>query len=393
MITKQQAFFLGSFLLSAFCSMAQQTSDLPQGNQFNLSLSSEFGTVDNFLFDNSDEQRTNYWSLSPELYLQFVTDKQLFSFDAKTQLNKFSDFEQDDHSNIWLAPRYLYRLTDNKTLSIKASHQQTYEYRGTGLSLGDAQSLNKGDEKQQSSFSLGYSYGSSYSTAQLAVELGAVQSKYQTRRHVTNQLDQDKLFANATFDYQLAGGTFLSSALEIQQIAFEHQPIYDNTKLTALIGMKWPKSVVSQFSLLLGYQKIRFEQPLFDDDSAFKWRISWRWSPAESTNVTLASERDFAAANRLNDSYRLVDKHVMKFTQQLSDYFLLSANVGVNQEEVVYPDKRKSENYLRAGISVDYLMSDRVSLILNYQLSDLNADDMLFEYQRNSVSLGIKITI
>lgn len=393
MISKQQAFFLGSFLLSAFYSVAQQVSHLPQENQLDFSLSSEYGTIDNFLFECTDEQRSNYWSFSPELYFQYVTDHQLLSFDAKTQLNKFTNFEQDDHSNVWLAPRYLFRIADNKTFFINANYQQTYEYRGTGLSLGKPESLLEGDDKQQSSVSLGYTHGDLNSKASLAIELGAKQSQYKTRRQLTKLLDHKQLFANAAFDYQLTGGTYVSSALELQQLTFEHQAVYDSKKLTALVGIKWPKSVISQFSLLLGYQHINFDQAFFANDNAFKWRASWRWSPVEATVFTFASERDFATANRLNDSYRLVDKHAIKITHQINDYFHISASTGLNQEQVLYKNNQQNEDYLHAEVTVDYVMSDNISLMLNYQLSDLDADNRQFEYQRNSISLGIKLMI
>ena len=65
-------------------------------------------------------------------------------------------------------------------------------------------------------------------------------------------------------------------------------------------------SYFTNLARLVGYQKVSFNESDFEDDSAFKWRVSWNWKPVETLDFSFISERDFDEANRLTDSYRLV---------------------------------------------------------------------------------------
>ncbi|WP_286233814.1 outer membrane beta-barrel protein [Thalassotalea sediminis] len=389
---KQHLLFIGSLALCSFTTLATSSKNLPVGNTFNLAINGEVGRIDNFLFDDVNEHSTNYWALSPELFLQVVNNRHLLSLDVKTTLTKYDEFEQDDHTNVSISPQYMMRFADNKTIFIRANHQQQYELRGTGLSLANAEMLNKGDKRQLSDISMGLQYGGA-SVALLEVAFGISNNKYQTRREVTKQLDNSNIYGKASFDYQLDGGTMLSAALEFEQLEYEYQAIYDKQKYTALIGGKWPKSAVNQLSMLLGYQNITFKQSTFENDDAFKWRVSWYWSPVESLTFNLTSERDFAEANRLNNSYRLVDKHMMTLTNEWSEYISLSASIGFNQEQVTFEAQKQKEDYLNSAIKLDYHLSKELRLFLKYQMKDLRSTKSTFEYQRNSISIGINVTI
>ena len=363
------------------------------GNHFDMSVMTEFGITDNFLYEKSNEQSTSFWQVAPRLYLQTQTDNQLFSINTQFNHFKFSKFSQDDHSNVKIEPRYLLKFSEDKTLFIKGKLHSHYEYRGTGLSLGDAESLNQGDEKENSNFSAGYVYGVTESVAKLQFEAGLQSNKYNSRRDITRLLDQEERYIKLSFDYLFGSGSYLATNFIYQTIEFEHQPEQDKTKSTALLGIKWNKSTITQFNMLLGYQEIVFNNSQIADDDGFKWRIDANWHPVDSMLITMKSERSFDEANRLSNSYRLADSHSIKIHKQFSDFIDFSADMIFNQEQIIYTDNETTENYLTGILQVDYNPNDWLSVYLRYHYSDLDASELNLGYEKNSLLIGFSVNI
>lgn len=363
------------------------------GNFFNLSLHTEIGQTDNFLFSNQHKEQTAFIALSPSLALQTQFENQLFNLDFESEHVKYQDFSQDDHTNFTLAPRYQYKIAPNKALFINTRLANSYENRGTGLTLGNAKLLTQGDKREATNYSVGYLYGSQVSVAKLTAELGQYSHQYKTRRNNTYLLDQQKRFAHISFDYLLSGRSYLATNIAYENISFEHNNVLNKKKYTALAGMKWQTTEISQLALLLGYQQIKFAHATFNDDDGFKWRFDWQWHPIYSTKVAIKTERDFQEANRLSNSYRIVDNFDMNVTSQLSDLFKVTAVVGTKREKIIYQQSQEQEDYLFSQFTLQYQRNEWLSLYLKYQYHDLNASEIVLDYQRNSISIGFDVTL
>ena len=363
------------------------------GNVFKLSLNTEVGQIDNFLYASQDEEKTAYLALFPTIEIQTQFDRQLFSFDFKSQHRKYQDFSRDDHTNFTLAPSYQYKLAENKALFVNASLANLHEMRGTGLSLGNATSLSKGDELEIFDFSVGYLFGNKESVAKVKIELGQFDSKYQTRREETYLLDQQKSFADISFDYLLSGQSYFATNVSFDNISFKHNKLLDKKKYTGLAGVKWQTTEISQLALLVGYQQIKFANSAFKDDDGFKWRFDWNWHPIYSTKVSLSTERDFEEANRLSNSYRVVDSYNIKIKSNLTDYFIATAVIGSKREKIIYQQANEKEIYLFSQFQVNYQRSESLSFYIKYDYKDLDSSEIIFNNQRNSISIGFDVTI
>lgn len=372
---------------------AQDEFNTASGNLFNLSLHTEIGQIDNFLFANQNKQNTTFIVLSPSLALQTQFDNQLFNLEFESEHVKYQDFSQDDHTNFTLAPSYQYKIAANKAFFIKTTLANIYENRGTGLTLGNANLLSKGDTRETTNFTTGYLYGSQDSVAKLSAELGQFNHQYKTRRGNTYFLDQQKHYANISFDYLLSGQSYLATNITYQDINFEHNNVLNKKKYTALAGVKWQTTEISQLTILLGYQQIKFAQPAFNDDDGFKWRFDWQWHPIYSTKVAISTERDFQEANRLSNSYRIVDNFDINITTELSEYLKVIAMLGNKREKVIYQQSDEEERYLFSQFQVQYQRNEWLSFYLKYQYYDLDASQIVLDYQRNSISIGFDVTL
>lgn len=373
--------------------IAQSEFNTESGNLIKLSLKTEVGHEDNFLFSNTNELATSYFILMPKIEVQAQFERQLFSVEAISQHRKYQDFAKDDHSNFTLSPRYQYRLAENKGLFINTTLKNIYQRRGTGLSLGNGASISKGDELKTTDVSGGYIFGTKESVTKFKIEVGSYESSYQTRRDITYLLDRKNNYADITLDYLLSGQTYIASNIGYEKITSNYNSLLDNEKYIALIGIKWQATEISQFDLLLGYQEIKFDESTFTDDSAFKWRLNYNWHPLYFTKISLRTERDFKEANRLSNSYRVVDNYDIEIKSSFTDFFEAVAVIGINQEEIVYQHTTEKEDYIFSNLTLNYKQNEWLSFYIQYDYSDLDSTEFEYNYQRNSISMGFNVSM
>jgi len=372
---------------------AQEGVNNQSGNQFQLSLASEVGNVDNFLYSTENKKNTSFIKLSPRLFLQTEHERQLFNFSMNSSHTKYQNFSQDDNSNLALNSNYQYKFADNKTWFISTGLKESYELRGTGISIGAAEQLNKGDEKQSFAFTTGYLYGNTDSVGKLKIELGLSDDSYKTRREQTRILDKKSQFIKLSFDYLISGKSYLATDITYKHLASKFNSSQDKDKYTGLVGLKWQSNVITQVEALLGYQTIKFKDMSFDDDSVFKWRVNVHWSPLDSTKVIFGSERDSQEANRLLDSYRVVDNYKISVVTNFTDFFQSSINLSYLNEDVIFQDSNQKEAYVIGDIAFKYQRNEWLSVYLQYIYHDLDTNQAELSYQRNGISLGFSVSI
>lgn len=381
------------FLLASLNIHAKSSVIEKSGNSFDLSIDTRYGYINNYLLEPTSKQSNQYWQISPDLQFQMQTKQHQLSLESNVQHLSYQQYTQDDHTNITISPHYQYKWAVNQGIYFNTSWQKIFEQRGTGLSIGDAKRLKKLDEKHSQRAVIGYRYGSDDSIAKLSFELGYSGQKYQTRRKEAKVLDYNSTFGRVSFDYLYGNTTYFATELSHEQLQFKYQPFYDKDKSTALVGVKWSLSPINQFDLLLGYQDVSFDEPLFADDRSAKWRVSWRWLPQPSMSLSFTSSRDFAEANRLVNSYRLVDNHQLTISKKLNERFQVDSNVGFTQQDVIFEENQTSESYMKADIKIGYQWTRRAQFYLSLRYQDLSASEEYLEHQRTQVALGVKVNL
>jgi len=385
--------FLGIVFMASFAVNAQTDFSIESGNKLTAKLSSEYGKISNFLYQDTNEKSTGYFKIEPSVFIQTQLSRHLLQLDANISHYQYTDFEEDDHSDLTLQPKYFLKLDSNKTLFAEVKLDEKYEYRGTGLSLGDAQSLNTGDEQKTVTANVGYLYGQKDSVAKLKVLFGKEDFSYETRREENQLLDREDTFASASFDYLLSGKTYLAFDLAYTQSDFQHNESLNKVKYAALVGVKWETTAATQLQALLGYHELNFDNKGLANDSGFKWRIDVNWQPTTLMKMNLNTQRDFESANRLADSYRVVESTNLQISNQFTDYFRASAVIGYKQEEIVYSDKSDNEDYFYSEIRLNYQRNEWLTVFTGFIYRELDASEDKLNYQGNSLSLGFSVTI
>ncbi|MFT5295712.1 MAG: hypothetical protein ACI9YH_001728 [Colwellia sp.] len=384
----------GIVLLTSFTLKAQTDFALESGNELTAKLLTEYGQISNFLYkSNNEEEDTGYIKVEPSIFIQTHLSRHLIQLEANVGHYKFSDFSEDDHSNLLFKPNYFFKIDNNKTLFADIKLQEEYEYRGTELSLGDASSISTGDDKKTVAANIGYLYGQVDSVAKLKLSIGQENFRYKTRRAQNLLLDRVDNTATASIDYLMSGKTYFAFDADYIQSTFKNNETLNNDGYSVLVGMKWQSTAAMQLETLLGYQSLTFEDDSFASDSAFKWRIDLNWQPTLFNKVNINTQRNYETTNRIEDSYRVVDSTNLQFTRQFTDYFQASVAIGYRQEKIVLIDGIDQEDYLYSEIKLNYQRNDWLTVFAGFTFTKLEASEEQLNNQGNSLSLGFSVSI
>jgi hypothetical protein len=381
-------------LLTSFTLQAQTDFALESGNKFTTKLLSEYGQISNFLNENKNEEEgTSYIKVEPSVFIQAQLSRHLIQLEANVSHYKFNDFSEDDHSNLLLKPNYYFKIDNNETLFADVKLQEEYEYRGTELSLGDASSILTGDDKKTVAANIGYLYGQIDSVAKLKLSIGQEDFRYKTRRDENQFLDRIDNSAGASFDYLLSGKTYFAVDLAYIRAIFENNEQLNNDGYSALVGMKWQSTAITQLEALVGYQALTFENNLLASDSAFKWRVDINWQPTLFSQVKVNTQRNYETTNRIENSYRVVDSTNLQITHQFTDYFQAIATIGYRKEKIILINRTDKEDYFYSELKLNYQRNNWLTFFAGFAFTELEADVERLNYQGHSLSLGFSVII
>lgn len=361
-----------------------------------LKLASKAGYIDNFLYVNDNAQGTPYYTLSSALAFDRKSQYTAFTLNANVASYFFDNFSNDNHREFNIAPEYQFKFSQNQRIYVSASWRNNYSYRGTGLSLGQAEQLAQGDKQQNVAATMGYEYGTVASQGRLNLDVGYQESQFTTRRAVTSRLDADLLNLHANFDYLLSGKTFLAFDLNYKKTEFPFAVINNHESISGLVGVKWHTTVISELNFLIGYQNLRFMDAASEDDKAFRWRFDYIWRPSEFTTLQLVSTRKFDESYRIGNSYRLAQSHQIDLSYAFSETINIFTSIGVNKENFISQQQQKDpqkESYLLATLALNYKFSERVSAAVNYRYSTLSVDFEHLGFVRNQVGISLELLL
>ncbi len=375
--------------ISSFSSLVQAEPD----NNIKFNLGTEAGYIDNFLFQARDEQDTAYYSLSSDLALSSQTQQSVFNFDAQLASHFFDKFENDNHTDLTIIPKYQFKFSQNQRLHMSALWLNNYVYRGSGLSLGEAESLSEGDESETVGARIGYQYGTSESQGKVNFDVNYNESEFTTRRASTRRLDTEILNIKSSFDYLLSGKTYLAFDIDYKTTEYPNDAIINRDSITGLVGVKWSTTMISELSFLVGYQNLAFEDSRLSNDNAFKWQFDYTWRPSNFTTMHIVSNRKFDESYRLISSYRLAETHQIDLEHAFTDYFNIFVALGVNNESFITPQSSQDEDYIFSTLRFNYLHSDRLSFQLSYDYKSLDANYGDVDYLYNKLVLSVKFEL
>ncbi len=364
-----------------------------EGNVFEGEVQSKFGVVDNFFSSHDNPQASNFFEVSPSVFLQAQFDENLLQISAKSQYVKFSDFSQDDHNDISLLSKYHLKLAQSQKLFVTSAYKESYEYRGQGLSLGDGQALEEGDNKEQYFINAGYLYGHEKSVARAKILVGHRSFAYQTRREQTRKLDLTGDYLQGSFDYLISGKSYLTSKLQYEKINYSDNDALTRKQYSALLGLKWQSTYATEVKLLFGYEKALFADSDLSDETSFVWQGNLTWRPLERLSISALTGRNIQDSNKLDNSISVVDSYAFNINYAFTERVSLYTNTKIANKSITSSSTVIDEDTLSTGIGSKYQWRDWLAVSVDYHYNDLASSQPNHSYDTNRYSLNLTLTI
>ena len=363
-----------------------------EGNQFNADLAIDTEYVDNFLHNRVDEESTMSYALRSSVFSQAHNDEHLVQAMANLKAITFDNFSDDDHADISVFTKYFYKLQPDHRLFVSASFDQYYEYRGTGLTQGMANAVDKGDTKQNKLANIGYQFGRVDTVSRLNVFAGIQSSGYTTRESVTRLYEYDRRFVHLDIDYLLSGKTYLAFDANFSDLSYKDNELLEREDTNALFGIKWQATHSSELAILLGYQQVDFSH-IDLSESKFAWRASYQWQPSEHLNVALQTARRSENETEQGSDLKITDLYQASLDYQFAERWLLAVQMSFQENDVVSRDFERTDEELTAIAKLSYQFSPRLNIYSHYQLTEKDSDFLPYSYDKQAMSIGVECKI
>ena len=362
------------------------------GAEITPTLQTGISSNNNFFSTPENEESRTIWTITPNVKAVIEDGPDSYDLDLGTSSSLHNKDSDDNFTQVNIGAGVHKEFTSQHRLDVNGKADWLYEPRGSGLTEGLGDAINELVEYQQHNFNARYEYGAVSSKAQVALQAGFFNKKYQNFRAVSQFRDYDKTLMGITAYYntQASSRTFI----ELKREDYRYDVIQangisrdsDDTKLLA--GMEWEATAVTSGSFKLGYQKKSFISAQREDFSGLSWEAAVNWQPLSYSTVQLSTSR--AAKDPLVEGdYIKESTYGINWAHNWSDY--LSSLAGVNYTNEQYTgDVGRKDKTKNARLGLNYIVS-KFGMVSTYvDFIDKDSTQATIKFDR--VVVGVNFT-
>lgn len=394
--SKFKAFLIPLFLSTPIYAVTIDSSKsnveiaFAEGNKLELGVSTGAKHTSNFLYAEKNEESDVGYTLSADSFMQMHNEQQLLQLYAKVTRNQFSDFSNDNHTTTSAIGKYFLKLSSEQRLFATATYNRAFEYRGTGLSLGNGNALAEGDERDDTLFNIGYQYGRADSTSRFNITAGVFDSEYQTRTAETSRFNYKRNFIASNLDYLATGATYITLTADYSDFAYDDSSMLDRNELLLLAGIKNQLSTASSVALLLGSQKV--SNDVGDGEkSEFAWNATYNWYPTEFLSLWLVSEKKTNETPENRNELRIDERYSLASRYELSDKLAFNAKAQIIKADIESDGSQREDDLVVYDLGLTYSFNENINVFIQLQHQDRDSQLDNFSYQRTDSTFGVSV--
>lgn len=171
----------------------------------------------------------------------------------------------------------------------------------------------------------------------------------------------------------------------------EDEPVNrDSTGWEARLGTEVDITAVLFGEAFVGYRQESFDDDeRFDDESGISFGADLTWNPTTLTTVTLGGDADFDSTTNVstNASSNFETNIALAVDHELLRNVLIGADVAYERDDFEGIDR--TDDTIRAGAGVTYLLNRYLSLSGDYDFTDRSSDVATEEFTRNRFTISI----
>ena len=310
-----------------------------------------------------------------------------------------------------------YEINNRHRLMFQGGYIDAHEERGSRFSIGTSEQIAEPDTFEQVYGGIQYTYGALTADARLAVELGYLDNNYRGV-YLEDSVTGDIYNNTATRDRKNSeiGGTFyykIGSATDLTVEAWNTDINYDYTarpseelssvEQNVMIGLKWEATALTTGFAKIGYVQKDFDLKAHKTFEGVEWQVEVIWKPKTYTTFTISSNREpnetngegFFDVNTNGIGYLINNtQHELEWRHEWKDRLSTKLVYAISKD--IYTGdvgKIREDNNTGFIAGLYYDMNYWLSFSLDYVYNDRESTRTLLEYDRNLISLGVRMAL
>ncbi|MFT6085188.1 MAG: hypothetical protein ACJAWT_000226 [Glaciecola sp.] len=382
--------------------------------QFQDAASIEFGSFDvtptldfGFRYDDnvirSNANKINSWSqiVSPQVVMLDSFGSSQVRVGYRLRNEQFFSSSQDNYTDHFFNAAVDFELNSRHRLDIGIDYTDGHEDRGTGFSIGRAETLATPDKFKQSEFDILYSYGAFNADGRLDINFNIINRDYDL--NTPQYLIRDRGFTTVggTFFYRIGAVTDATFDVIYRDVNYKFDldtssPL-DSEQISYLVGLKWEATAETAGFAKIGYQEKNFDSPLREDFDGIDWAAGIIWEPTKYSTVEITTNNDTNETNGEGNFIRGRD-YAVEWRHEWLGRLRSSASYtwGTDRYEGQSSESTfdiREDDLVRFRASLYYQFRRWMNIEVGYIYDQRDSNRTVIEYDRNQFIINALFTL
>ncbi|ABI71235.1 outer membrane beta-barrel protein [Shewanella frigidimarina] len=366
------------------------------GVDFTPGLNSGLKYDDNITSANAASEKFDSWAITvtPALQAQLIDGQTVFTVDAGLEYGDYFSSSDDNYLDALLKAKAEVDVNQSRRFGFDAAYIVGHEDRGSGIFEGTS-GADQNEPNAYDILSVGgyYEYGAKTTPARIRANAEYLTKEYSNFESITQFRNYDDTKVGATFYYDTQAST--SILLDFQSVDTVYDLVdptgdRDNKTNTALLGVEWVATSVTEGSIKVGYQQKSFDNNDRDDFNGLSWDAKVTWKPLTYSAFDFSTGRASRDPNGVGDFIRGTSYSV-KWHHEWSELF--TSSLGFKQVNDDYTGLDREDKSKVYQVGINYYVTRWLTLNTGVDIFEIDSTDSQFTYDRNVYFIKAEMTL
>jgi len=383
---KLSPFFI-AILISGAAFNATAEEDAP-GISIGADLFTEY---DDNVFRNYTEQDDTALKFAPEVQYLAYFGSHTFKADYKGEYSAYSNNNDLNYLNheadLFVKFDHTHRLNTEFSVGYKDTIEEPGTTNAAPIVIDEFNQFNQLDALAR------LYYGTHISTGQLVLSLAHKQQEYTNNLQSFRDVDVNSV--TGTFFYRVAPKTRFLFETTFADYQYDDSFILNSnqssTELRYLAGVEWEATAKTTGIFKLGYQDKTFDDNNFADVDGLSYYLDMIWKPNQYTSFTIGANRKTTESAQAGVGGYLSTEYKVGVNHSFTELTKMKASYSHITDDITSRLSRNDTRHAaKIGLSHNFLRWLEASL--DYQFLKRDSDYIVYQFDANSVALGITAT-
>jgi hypothetical protein len=381
--------------VAAYPALALEPANLKAGSVYiTPTLDAKISYVDNLFRTDNDEKNTGISTIKPRVQAWLANGMNTYSLTYELADYRYFDSSDDDFTDNTFNLDVHHEFNAKNVANVFGQYYKGHEERGTGLTDGIGELIDKPVEVDRTLFGGDYTYGSKTTKGRVGLGAKRLNHDYQNFDSVTRYRNRDRDQYNGTFFWKVGPKT--DALAEVRYIDTQ----YDNTdpldlagsldskEYNYLVGLAWDATSKTSGSVKVGMYDRQYDSGFRKDDDGFSWEVDLTYRPRTYSWLNLETKRYSEETNGLGNAIN-ANKNTLSWNHDWNSRVSTVMSFMYGNEDYT-SSKREDDRY---GVQATYNYNFRrwVDFGIGYRYEDRDSSLDFYDYSRNEVFLEAKI--